>query len=282
MAKKINKQAKKPISDKKKHKQTEINPKTEEFISLFTLVGGILLCIFLYFPQGFVGSFIKEIACGLFGWPVFLVPVLLIANGLHKSAKDSYEIHKSKYFVIIAAFGVLSVMTHMLAVQKENPFLLTNMLANYTQGKGCIGGGLLGGFVADIFRVLIGQVASVIVAITALLTATMMLVDWSPVKMLLRVILKTYSKTNSARVSAKVRAEKERKQTEENNDDAVFTDFSDEDLGIRRGHVAKVKKVKRKAGGANDEAAANDSDEFASLDNDALEGIDRVIDEAVP
>ena len=68
--------------------------------------------------------------------------------------------HKSKYFVVTAAFGVLSVLTHILSVNRENPLSLTNMLTNYSQGTDCIGGGLLGGFIADIFRVLIGQVAS--------------------------------------------------------------------------------------------------------------------------
>ena len=91
MAKKTINREKKPISNKRKNTQTEIDPKTEEFISLFTLVGGILLCIFLYFPQGFVGSFIKDIACGFFGWPVFFVPVLLIVNGLHNPPKKAMK-----------------------------------------------------------------------------------------------------------------------------------------------------------------------------------------------
>jgi len=286
MAKKTTNRVKKPISNKRKNVQTEINPKTEEFISLFTLVGGILLCIFLYFPQGFVGSFIKDISCGLFGWPIFLVPILLIVNGLHKSAKKSYEIHKSKYYVVTASFGVLSVLTHMLSVPKENPLSLTNMLTNYKQGADGIGGGLLGGFVADIFRVLIGQVASVIVAITALLAITMMLVDWSPVKVLLRAILKTYGKTNDARISVKQHASslQAKKQQMEENSDASFANFSDEALGIHPNRVAKVKKVKRKgdAGDKTTPSATNNPDDLMPLDTDALAGIDRVIEEAVP
>ncbi len=286
MAKKTKDRVKKPISNKRKNKQTEINPKTEEFISLFTLVGGILLCVFLYFPQGFVGSFIKDISCGLFGWPVFFVPILLIVNGLHRSAKKSYEIHKSKYYVVTASFGVLSVLTHMLSVNRENPLSLTNMLMNYKQGADGIGGGLLGGFVADIFRILIGQVASVIVAITALLAITMMLIDWSPVKVLLRAILKTYVKTNDARISVKQHTSnlQAKKQQMEENNGASFANLSDEDLGIQSSRVAKVKKVKRK-GGAGDKTAAsatNDPDDLMPLDTDALAGIDRVIDEAVP
>ncbi len=277
---------KKPISNKKKAAQTEINPNTEEFISLFTLVGGILLFVFLYFPQGFIGSFVKDIACGLLGWVVFLIPILLIVNGLHKSAKKSYDLHRKKYSVIAASFGVLSVLTHMFSVPKENPVSITNMLANYSQGVDGIGGGLLGGFVADILRVLIGQVASVIVAITALLAVTMMLVDWSPVKVLLRAILKTYVKTNDARISVKTRAEDARRKKEAvsgNADGANFVNFTDEDLGISNGRTAKVRKVKRKdvEDGANAASVSQNQDDFASLDTDALAGIDRVIDNAV-
>ena len=100
MAAKKKNNAKKPVSNKKNTGNAVSSAKAEEFISLFTLVGGILLGVFLYFPEGFVGSFIKDIATGLFVWPVYLAPVLLIVNGIHKAARKNYELHKSKYIVI--------------------------------------------------------------------------------------------------------------------------------------------------------------------------------------
>ena len=294
MAEKKKSSAKKPVSGKKR-KPVKANQRTEEFVSLFTLVGGILLGVFLYFPEGVVGSFIKDIATGLFGWPVHLAPVLLIVNGIHKAARKSYEEHKSKYIVIAAGLGILSVLTHIFTVTKENPFSFGNMLVNYGQGADGVGGGLLGGFVADILRALIGQVASAIVAITAVLAVTMILVDWSPVKMLLRAILKTYVKTNGARETVKQFAESEREKRQKkinvsaqsSNDNAAFVNFSDEELGIKGTHVAKVKKVKKKSGTESEAAAEvaaspQESQGLEALETDEIAGIDHIIDQAVP
>ena len=294
MAEKKKNNAKKPVSNKKNTGNAVSSAKAEEFISLFTLVGGILLGVFLYFPEGFVGSFIKDIATGLFGWPVYLAPVLLIVNGIHKAARKNYELHKSKYIVIGSGLGVLSVLTHIFAVKKENPFSFSNMLVNYGQGGDGIGGGLLGGFIADLLRTLIGQVASAIVAITAVLVVTMILVDWSPVKMLLRAIVKTYAKTNNARITVKNYAESEREkrktaasESDMPEGDAEFVNFSDEELGIKGTHVAKVKKKKKK-GGADAvqlEAAAGENQNEADLEpleTEEIAGIDDIIEQAVP
>jgi len=265
-----------------KSRKAAPSPKTEEFISLFTLVGGILLCVFLYFPDGFFGSFIRDIATGLFGWPIYLMPVLLIANGIHKAANKSYELHKSKYYIIASGLGVLSVLTHMLTVTKENPLSFRNLFFHYGQGADGIGGGLLGGFVADLFRALLGQVASVIIAITAVIVVTMMLVDWSPVKTLLRAIMKTYVKTNHARESVKNYAETQRqkhidaKSGEQTTvkDNTGFANFSDEELGIGEKHTKKVKVKAKKV-----QTDENTADE---IPEDTLYGIDRIIEQAVP
>lgn len=290
MAAKKKNNAKKPVSNKKNKEKTSTNPKAEEFISLFTLVGGILLGVFLYFPEGFVGSFIKDIATGLFGWPVYLAPVLFIVNGIHKSARKNYELHKSKYAVVALGLGILSVLTHIFTVGKENPLSFGNMLVNYGQGADGIGGGLLGGLIADILRALIGQVASAIVAITAVLAVTMILVDWSPVKMLLRAIVKTYVKTNNAKESVKKYAElereKHRKKADDNqpsqSDDAAFVNFSDEELGIKGTHVAKVKRKKKKSDGEANAAAEQNLEELEPLETEEIAGIDHIIEKAVP
>ncbi len=272
MAEKQKKRLKRPKNTTKSApKQTTVNPRTEEFISLFTLVGGILLCVFLYFPEGFVGSFIRDIAIGLFGWPVYLTPILLIVNGIHKAARKNYELHRPKYFIITGGLGVLSVLTHVTTVPKENPLSFGCMMQNYSQGTDAVGGGLLGGFVADLLRALIGQVASVIVTVTAIIVVTMMLVNWSPVKVLLRSILKTYAKTNAARESVKSYTENEQKKASKSSDNGmVFPDFSNEELGLK---TEEGKKLKGKAKKVSVE-------KIEELDE--TDGIDKIIEKAVP
>lgn len=144
------------------------------------------------------------------------------------------------------------------------------------------------GFWADLLpiflRTLTGQVASAIVAITAVLVVTMILVDWSPVKMLLRAIVKTYAKTNNARITVKNYAESEREkrktaasESDMSEGDAEFVNFSDEELGIKGTHVAKVKKKKKKGGAdaVQPEAAAGENQNEADLEPLETEEIGR-------
>lgn len=122
-----------------------------------------------------MGSFIKDIATGLFGWPVYLFPILAVVSALHKCAPEHYAMHKTKYTAITSGLAVLSVLTHVFSVSEANPLSGANMIANFRQGADGLGGGLIGGFAADILRALIGQVASAIVVITALIAVTMFL-----------------------------------------------------------------------------------------------------------
>ena len=272
MNSKDKKSAKKPIENKRtKVAAKPQDAKNDEFMSLFTLVGGILLAVFLYFPDGFVGSFAKDIVTGMFGWPVYLCPALLIAIGIHKAAKRNYELHKSKYVVISVGLGILSVFTHLVSVDKENPFSIRSIVFNYSQGSDGIGGGMLGGFVADILRVLIGQAASVIICITAVLALTMMLFDWSPVKMLLRSIMKAYMKANGKRVK-EVKQEEIKTRKKDASDNDFFT-FTDEQLGIKPNKTLKVKRKNKPDEIIKDEEA---------LEPDDISGIDSIIDRDVP
>ena len=94
MADNKNKKAQnKPVSNKQNTQKTAKKSPgflglNEGFGSLFTLVGGLLLAVFYYFPDGFFGSVIRDFSLGLFGLPIYLLPVLLIVNGIHKSSKN--------------------------------------------------------------------------------------------------------------------------------------------------------------------------------------------------
>ncbi len=242
------------------------------FSSLFTLVGGLLLAVFYYFPEGFFGSVIRDFSLGLFGWPVYLLPILLIINGIHKSSK-SYELHKAKYLYVTVGIAVLSVFSHIILVQKENPLNFSNLATYFKDGANVIGGGLFGGFLADVMRALIGQVASVIVGVAAILVVTMMMVSWSPVKILLRGIVKAYMRATGKRY--KIPPEAKRKEKPQQlavgkSGEVEFADFSDEEIGVtpKRAKARRAKKEEIK--------------EELPWEDDVLSGIDEIIDNAIP
>lgn len=257
---------------RKASKSAEFLGLNDGLTSLFTMVGGLLLAVFYYFPEGFFGPVIRDFSLGLFGWPVYILPILLIVNGIHKSSKN-YEVYKSKYICIAVGLAVLSVFSHIVLVPKENPLSFSSIATYFKDGANSIGGGLFGGFVADVLRALIGQIASVIVGITAIIVVTMTVVDWSPVKILLRSIVKAYMRATGKRF--KIPAEDKRKEKPQQlvvdkDGDVVFNDFSDEEIGVTPKR-AKARKAKRE-----------EIKEEAPWEDDVMSGIDEIIDNAIP
>lgn len=256
------------------HTESFINS-NEGFVPLFTMVGGLLLAVFIYFPEGFFGSAIRDICASIFGWPVYLLPILLIVNGIHKCAK-TYEQHKSKYTYIAIGIAILSIFTHMF-VEKQNPLELQTLKSYFLNGAQGIGGGFFGGFIADILRALIGQAASFIITLTAFVVITMMLFDWSPVKLLLRAIIKLYMRATGKRF--KIPAAKKQKSKEQiaigDNGEVEFVNFTDEDLGIEQKTKAKARRAKK--------SDLSDTDVVVpENDNDIMADFDKVINDAIP
>ena len=253
MSDKAKQRKQKTVSERKAQRARKSAPdqnaKAESFVSLFVLAGGLLLAFFLLFPDGFVGTFIKEFITGLFGRPVYLVPFLLIVGSIHSCAQKSFEEHKSKYYIIGTGIGFLSVFLHLVTVAEQAPFSFANIGVNYTAGMDGTGGGAIGGFVADILRMLVGQAASVVIMITAILALTMMFVNWSPVKLLLRGVLKTYTKTEKARSAVKTH------------------------VRTARGSEETPEKSSKRTAPVQ---------ELPQLDEEALSGIDSILDEALP
>lgn len=271
--KKLNKenvQKQNTVKETKDKKDTFMN-KNEGFAPLFTMVGGLLLAVFIYFPEGFFGSFIRDIATSIFGWPVYLLPVLIIANGIHRCA-NSYEQYKAKYTYTTVGLAVLSVLTHTFTAPK-NPIELESIKAYFIDGAEGIGGGFFGGFVADSLRALMGQAATFIIALTALIVVTMMIINWSPVKLILRAIIMSYMKITGKRF--KIPKPEKQKSKEQlvitENGDVEFANFTDEEIGIDK----KTKKKK-----ATPETEQNTPDDDTSWED--IEDLDTIIDRAIP
>ena len=232
-----------PKKEKKGFFDTFINS-NEGFIPLFTLVGGLLLAVFYYVPEGFIGSVIRDFSTGLFGWPVFLLPILLIVNGIHKSSKN-YPQHSSKYVYITAGLDCLCVVSHILFTVKVNPFSFSSIAGYYINGVDGAGGGLFGGLVADILRALIGQAASLIIILTAVIIVTMKLFSWSPVKLLLRGVVKAYMRITGKRFKISAKG-KSTQMVVGDSGEVEFANFSDEEIGIdEKPGRSRAKKVKK-------------------------------------
>lgn len=258
-AKKKNKAASKPKtkSEKKanttKPKQTKVEkPKEEntikpELVALFTAVSGLLLAVFLYAPAGIVGKWLKSFFLGLLGIPAYLLPFFLMINGVHKGINKKYQENRKKYWLALVGVWVLSGIFHLFSrLPKMNPFLLSVLADYYGNGSYGYGGGIFGGILTDIFRNMVGGIATGILLFTALLVLVMMITKWSPIKALLRVIIRFVMETRNTgkalqeEEAAKYRAEEEvavRKMPR----NGKIPNFSDEE--VTRSEEAPKKKM---------------------------------------
>ena len=260
----------KTLKPKANNKKESFIKSNDGFVPLFTMVGGLLLAVFIYFPEGFFGSVIKDISTSIFGWPVYLLPILLIVNGIHKCAK-SYEQYVSKYTYITVGLLVLSVFSHLF-IDARNPILLESIKSYFIDGASGIGGGFFGGFIADSLRALIGQVATSIILLTSIIVVTMMLFNWSPVKLLLRAVIKLYMKITGKRFKIPPKEKQKQKQqlVVNDNGDVEFVNFTDDEIGINK----KTRKTNKKA--TDDELPSWEAEE------DIMAGFDEIIDNAIP
>jgi len=88
---------KKPATKSATNKKHTQKKKTDtgmqyEFLSLFIIVGGLLLGVFLYAPSGILGEWIKMLFWGMLGLPSCLLPFLVLAFGIHRVILSNREI----------------------------------------------------------------------------------------------------------------------------------------------------------------------------------------------
>ncbi len=198
----------KTTAKQKKGKQQKVQTSmANEFISLFIIVAGLLLGVFLYAPSSIIGEWVENLCTGLLGFPAYVLPVLLLAFGIHRAFGKGYEQFKQKYTLSAFIILVLSSLFHLFSgFAGANPFV---SLADYWAiGVACAGGGVLGGILCDIFAAPAGCLAAGIILFTILLVLVMILTKWSPLKALLRVIVRMFIDVKEVRKQAASEAQK--------------------------------------------------------------------------
>ncbi len=194
--------ARKPQAKRAPAKQTAKGSMRPEVASLLIIAAGILLGIFLYIPSGIVGGFLRDLLLGLWGLPVFLLPILVLANGIHLAVGKNYPAYQKTYVVLFLALFLLSGLIHILSgTALSNPFMLASLSTYYMDGTVGLGGGLFGGVLADTLRAMVGTAATVTILLVLLAVIVMILTKWSPVKALLRAILSGYARAKAAKAS---------------------------------------------------------------------------------
>ena len=277
----------KTTAKSKRGKQRTINtPMKNEFISLFIIVAGLLLGVFLYAPSGVVGRWFESFCAGLLGLPAYLTPLLLLAFGIHRAIGKGYEANKPKYVQLSVMILVLSALFQLFSgYDPVNPLLLPNLVDYWILGSEGIGGGVFGGFFCDVFANLMGKAAAGIILITVFIVLIMILTKWSPLKALLRLFVRLFVDVKKIQAQA---AEERRKAEEkmaavvkESASKKKIANFSDEEVVFKNEDDSPID-----AKPYDEEGYIPDSLRDIPIDGDALSydfnDLDTILNKALP
>ncbi len=191
---------KKTAASKKKEK-IEAVPESSGFVHQFIPFILIVSAIFLtacYLlaridgAMGVIGGLLRNLLCGFFGWPAFLIPAFLINLAIfwRKYVDMNMVLWKVTLSAIMLFF--IAALVHVCTIPAINESTYTwgdwgasifgtgSAVSNWSYGLELVGGGFLGGFFGGLFRCHIGFVGTLIVLIATIAVGVMFLVGVTP------------------------------------------------------------------------------------------------------
>ena len=164
-------------------------------LGLLTLF--IVACFLLSTVEGAMGDLgviLRDLFFGLFGWPAYFIPLILINLIIYWRRYVDLGVIKRKLIFGGSVLVLFSSLIHSIAVAgiykgtvykwgewgKSIFGFGKDVLSNWTYGVELRGGGFFGGFIGGFMRCLVGYVGSVIVIIAILATAIIFFVGLSP------------------------------------------------------------------------------------------------------
>ena len=205
-----------------------------QFIPYILIVAAIFLaaCYILSSVEGamgVIGGLLRDLLCGFFGWPAFLIPVFLINLAIfwRKYVDMDMVVWKVTLSAIMLFF--IAALVHVCTIPAINESTYTwgdwgasifgtgDAVSNWSYGVDFVGGGFLGGFFGGLFRCLVGFVGSLILLIATITVGAMFLVGvtpryvWTAIKY--RVMLER--ERRAADLAEREEAEREEREREE-------------------------------------------------------------------
>lgn len=148
----------------------------DEAILLLLMALAVILLLSNFGAVGTFGKFLSDVMFGLFGLMSFLFPICLLILLVYLYAKRNGVVSIIKIAASVVMFVDLCVLSHLMILDKQissgnNPY------------KYCLdhkmGGGLLGGFIANVFVKLISMAGTVILFLILALICFMLITEIS-------------------------------------------------------------------------------------------------------
>ena len=281
------KKTKKTSTAKKASNRQKAKEERSEFVALIITVIGLIWGALLYVPSGFMGPYIKEFFMGLLGMPVYFMPIIMIVYGIHMAVGKSFYENQKKYGLITFGVVILSAIFSLFSIEPNNPF--TSIDIYWFYGKTGIGGGVIGGILCDIFANPFGSVVAGIILFTALIIFVMIVTKWSPLKALLRGIVKLCLKAKKAKQEAQNEVEKVKREqmsldvsVENKPKKTKMKIFSDDDITPKDKDDLCDGEVIKRPYDDDDYMPPSLRDVIIDEHSIEIEDLDKIVDSAVP
>ncbi len=168
-----------------------------QFVPYILIVAAIFLaaCYILSSVEGamgVIGGLLRDLLCGFFGWPAFLIPVFLINLAIFWRKYVDMDIVVWKVTLSAIMLFFIAALVHVCTIPAINESTYTwgdwgasifgtgDAVSNWSYGVDFVGGGFLGGFFGGLFRCLVGFVGSLILLIATITVGIMFLVGVTP------------------------------------------------------------------------------------------------------
>lgn len=168
-----------------------------QLMPFLLIVAALLLTAFFLLSNidgavGSVGVIIRDFFCGLFGWPAFIIPLILANLAVFWRKYVDLGIVAPKLWLSGGCLTALSSLVHVFSISKMNPTHYTwsdylssifgtgEPLSNWTYGIRLTGGGFFGGLFGGLVRSAFGFVGALIILFAALVILVLFLFGVTP------------------------------------------------------------------------------------------------------
>jgi len=281
------KKTKKTKATKRTSNKKNVKREGSDFSSLIITVVGLIWGALIYIPSGVMGPYIKEFFMGLLGMPVYFMPIIMIVYGIHMAASKNFYENQKKYGLITFGVIILSSIFTLFSIEPNNPF--TSIDIYWFYGKTGIGGGVIGGILCDIFANLLGSAVAGIILFSAFIIVVMVVTKWSPLKALLRAVVKLYLNAKKAKSKAQEEVNQIKREQlsldvspEKKTKKTKMKIFSDDDITPDDRENLNDSNVIKKPYDDEDYLPPSLRDVIVDEENIEIEGLDEIVDSAVP
>ncbi|MDR0930948.1 MAG: DNA translocase FtsK [Clostridiales bacterium] len=148
-----------------------------EIIAIIVVVLGLLAALGVWTPWvGIFGNWTKTFLKGLFGMLAYIVPLFIIAVGIHIGSTHRSGKLGAKYWLALISFASFSGIWHTFFQHQLSNISLPEV---YRTG---VGGGFFGALIANPLASFAGQVGAVIILVTVAVVFSMIVFDFSITK----------------------------------------------------------------------------------------------------